>query len=639
MDYMLKPDMKAILQIMENEKNKYGYARVWRHDALHKPEINPDECIRSIVNVHNQQYPAELRTNVEKAVAKMEEQRRLLEHIKQQIDENKAQYQQYAEEAKSVKRQLDEAIKFLQAMLPEAARQDVLDNFNSQDLLLRHLKSGMNAVVWFFQKRKYLTEFQSRYEKVKELIDKETKIKARLIDLKGDGIRLEDKAQVLQAQLSEVPRCIIEHNSLQDIMYQEIAKFLLAYENRAVLRKQIPATLNMRHLEKPVAFFQTITGMEQKEVEALLVHAGLPVVGQDERQYEDTGGYIVRRTVNINGRSCLELITPFYSPQHARKNIECLVHYLAEHGAEFEGVVAPATYEQINPAGKTEWSNRRETNALKCLIWRKLEGRDVMSRSQFCNLYKQNDVQATPEYLFRGHTFITSDPQSSYATPTWRTGRTGLVYAASDPSKAATYASNSDGQQVAGMTMSTESMVQIDGHAVGFVTVFKGSKRNLMFGDRTLEEVKVNKELKAHLSRHVSVRETVVSPVDNPVIARYMVVGDKMLLIDENDKDWRMIMDGMAPDLEQTHVRGIPQKFRSGEQELHGLGFLRRIRRWQQEINENGQVTTYDIPSAGIKAMGFHSPAGQYKDATKQLADRLSCTVSMGDCVAQKTIE
>ena len=125
-------------------------------------------------------------------------------------------------------------------------------------------------------------------------------------------------------------------------MHTKIAEFMYTYASRDQLRKNIPPILNTENLSEPVCFSRIISGVTESQLEKLLTHAGLPV------GYAPSD-YIVRRTKNIGGQDCVELVTPFYSPDVANQNITALLQYLAAHNAGFEGVVVPATYRQINP--------------------------------------------------------------------------------------------------------------------------------------------------------------------------------------------------------------------------------------------------------------------------------------------------
>ncbi len=76
--------------------------------------------------------------------------------------------------------------------------------------------------------------------------------------------------------------------------------------------------------------------------------------------------------------------------------------------------------------------------------------------------------------------------------------------------------------------MNPEYLFWMDGKVVGFVSVFQNSKRNIMVRDFALEKMETAKDLKKHIIKDFWVTETIVSPHNNPVVERYMVVGDKM---------------------------------------------------------------------------------------------------------------
>ena len=170
--------------------------------------------------------------------------------------------------------------------------------------------------------------------------------------------------------------------------------------------------------------------------------------------------------------------------------------------------------------------------------------------------------------------------------------------------------------------MNTEHMLMVNNHNVGFVTVFKNNKRNLMVSDLVLERIKTNKELKKQTNNiHGPVSETIISPQNNPIIARYMVVGDQMILIDEQDKQWHDIMDYMSPDLGQTHITAINPNITHHTQAQHGKQFLQRINAIQQEKQKNNNnIQTYDIPDNILNIMGYIPPIKSFEQGTKKIS-------------------
>ena len=170
--------------------------------------------------------------------------------------------------------------------------------------------------------------------------------------------------------------------------------------------------------------------------------------------------------------------------------------------------------------------------------------------------------------------------------------------------------------------MNPEYLFWMDGKVVGFVSVFQNSKRNIMVKDFALEKMETAKDLKKNIIKDFWVTETIVSPHNNPVVERYMVVGDKMVLIDENDEKWREIMDYMAPDLSRTHVHGVGKEYSSGEQKAHGWQFLQRIENLQEEAARQGMVTTFDLSEEMLKKMEYTSPQNNFIKGARSVTQK-----------------
>ena len=370
----------------------------------------------------------------------------------------------------------------------------------------------------------------------------------------------------------------------------------------------------MQGLNEPVSLFQTKTNISESDLKKILHHAGLKTgYAPDE--------YIIRKTQDGRGANVLELITPFYSPESARKNIETLTGYLAEHGVKFAGVIKPATYSQINPTPKQRIA-RNATNDARIaeLIKRKLYSKNSMHIDTFYKKYAADENKG--KHLFRGQTFATSDPKSSYATPTWRTGRTGIVYAAPNPHYAQGYATNTSYTIIAGNTMNTDLfLLKYNGLVVGVITVFQNSKRNINLNNSALEDASDKRDLK-NKAKHPIFQETIVSPHNNPIVARYLAIGDRVVLIDDNDDTWREILDYMAPNMEATHIYGMKrQHYGTVRQDYHGKQFLQRMDKLAHEISEsdNGQVNTHDLPPEILEKMGYRPPREQFARATAKI--------------------
>lgn len=610
----------------EYAKKLAQQSTVISHKALHNPELDPEEYINQLVTQHNQNYPQELAEIIKRLEQNIKSHQEQIEQTKQQISNTKTEKQDYLNLVSTLKSKIAEALAQLQTMLPENQQDIILTNFTDKDYLLKRMQSKMGFMDKLFKGKKQEAEFKKIYSETENLLSElgaetpsgiDIKIKQRtaLIDSKtrilNDNLTsLESKLKAEQDNLANKNKT---HNELSEKMHQDIADFMHAYGDghisRTELRKQTPITLNMQGLKEPVSFFQIISGVTIQELHTLLQHAGLSVGN-------GPSDYMIRQSRDITSQDCLELITPFYSPDSARKNIETLIKYLAAHSVEFKGAIKPATYSQINPTLKNT-NDLVDPSTVKHLITKKLRGPTTTNRDAFVKQYFPKDNKI--EYLFRGHTFATSDPSSSYATPTWRPGRTGIVYATSDPGYATRYASNSSAgnAQVNGLTMDLTNRPEIDGYLVGFVSVYKNSPRNLLVDDMALEEKTIGKDFKnaANDAQKTWVKETIVSPHNNPLVERYMVVGDKMVRIDENDTEWRQILDAMAPDLARTHIAGT-EVYKSGpHQKIHGQKFLQRLNTLAIEYEQNGTVKTHDIPQEILEKMGYKDKQKEFKRA------------------------
>lgn len=601
------------------------------HPSLKQPTINTESVIQGIINQHNAAYPVELHNKINQSKQNIDTINAEISKLDAQAQDININHEQYLNDIDKVKPEITQKLETLKSFFPNKQFDSILSNFFNYDRMLRNMQNNMGTFTKLFQSKSRTQEFEKLYSEITALAKElgiydlaapetniqsnirqnktQTNTKLNIINEKKQ--RLQNELNIEQKQLAEYTK---QHDILSDKLHQDIAEFLNAYENRHLLRKNIPATLNMQGLNEPVAFFQSISNITPEELTTLLSHAGLRV-GYNPSEY------IIRQSRTISGDPCLELITPFYSPEKARRNITEIMKYLAEHGATFNGIIKPATYSQINPL-PTHNIQQTDENRARIIqyIQEKLQSPDALDRDTFYMQYHTNDEQK--QYLFRGHTFITSDPKSSYATPTWRPGRTGIVYGSTDPKYAASYAGGADYDGVNGKTMNSQHLLHVNNYNVGFVTVFKNSKRNIFVSDINLETMGKNKHLKPSIKinqmmNHVN--ETIISPHNNPVVARYMVVGNKMVKIDDNDEKWREIMDFMAPDLNMTHITSFNKEQAGPTQTTHGQALIQRIQNIQNEIENTGSITTYDIPDENLQKLGYKSPTEQFINGTNKI--------------------
>ena len=613
---MLTLDSEKLQDLLKNN------TRI-NHPALRDPELDPEQYVADLVAQHNKNYPQDL--EIEKLEQNIKDIQESIEQIKTQVLDEEAQKLNYVNKVSELKPQIESNITKIQEMLPAKDKDKVELSFGNEKYLLSLMQRGMGMMDKLFKAKKRVAEFGKLYSQTREMLSGlgvddpaalNARITQRLNGMSADIRVLNEQLSSLESRLKAEQVNLMKqqrvHDGLSEQMHQAVADFMHAYGrghlSRKELRKQIPVTLNMQGLKEPVAFFQSIESLSKEELTKLLQHAGLTVGNSPS-------DYMIRQH-----RGLIELITPFYSPGSARKNIETLMRYLAAHNVKFSGVIKPATYAQINPAlGKID--EVPKANSVTHLIENKLQGKNVIDADGFIRKYSLPENQG--KYLFRGHTSATGDPASSYATPTWRPGRTGIAYATSDPRYVIGYASNSIAGkiQVAGETMDLSHRPQVNGHLVGVVSVYKSSPRNPFVGDFGLETVTTGKELQKSIdgAKRTWVKETIVSPYNNPLVERYMIAGDKMVKIEENDPTWKQILDAMAPDLYQTHIGAVGSWGAGQKQEAEGRKFLQRVDALAEEYEHNGAVKTHDIPNDVLEKMGYKDKGNEFKHATQNL--------------------
>lgn len=639
-EQLLQLDMKQVRKIMDEyyERDTVTYHDNKRQrditvlrpsldgdNALFDPELNPETHIESIIAKREQEYPESLRLNITIARKSISDTNNQISDINKKIQDKQSEKQKYTETAQHLVPQIKEKTNQLLAMFPERLHYLVMDSFTEYDKLLKRLRSNMNFFTKTFSAKSQEQKFNQLYTEITDMLkqinlftinDIEGEIQRNQQSIDKDITHLNSELATLNTKLhstqSEMAAYQKQHDKLSNTLQEQIAQFLYTYDNRKHLRKRIPATLNMQGLSEPVSFFQTINNISQYDLKKLLEHAGLKT-GYAPNEY------IIRETRNINDQPVVELITPFYSPDKARTNIETLLKYLAEHNVKFEGVIKPATYSQINPTPKNPKSNKEHVSQL---IQNKLYSPKSISTDLFC--IQQSDSN----HLFRGQTFATSDPASSYATPTWRTGRSGIVYATPKPQDAISYATNDVFLRTNGGTMNPEYLFKLGNNTVGVVTVFKNSKRNLELSDRVLEKYGNRTDKQHNLKDNAAntkkpTIETIVSPHNNPIVARYLVVRDRMVPIDENDPQWHEILDFMAPDMKRTHIHGLPPAT-AKHFYTEGTQFIDRLNALEQDKKQNGHVTTYDISPEILAKMGYRTPRQQFSHATNTMHNHTS---------------
>lgn len=596
------------------------------HDILKQPYINLDKYIQDMVNQHNAKYPVELRNTILSIQQQINNLSQEIQSTNTQISDTKSEKEHLTKKLQHIKQEIEQDLEQLKKMFPERRHEYILSNFDEHDKLLNVLHTNMNVLTKVFKSKAQTQQFETLYSNIAQNLktlgittpnELSSAIQDKLNQYKSKTNKLQENLDSLLKQSGHkqyaLEQLMQQHTKLQNELTQDIAIALHFYNSRHDLRKKIPPIINMQGLTEPVAFFQTIQNITKAELTKLLEHVGLSIGYKPSE-------YIIRETTTITAAPCLELVTPFYSPEQARTNITTLMRYLAEHGATFSGIINPATYSQINPTPKKETQKTTETKSqISQLIQEKIQSANTTNLDAFIDKY-YNPTNRN-QYLFRGQTFLTSNPESSYATPTWRTGRTGIAYATTDPRYAATYATDVNQSGIAGKTMNNDNLLKINNHNVGFITVFQNDKHNIMVHDMSLEKIDTNKKLKQLINKNnAHVNETVLSQKNNPIIARFMIIGDKITQIDENDKKWQTIMDYMAPDLSKTHIHGINQLHTNIlKQQTHGAQLLQRIQEIESEQERTKKIKTYDISNEILTKMGHIKNITQFEQGAKKL--------------------
>ncbi len=448
----------------------------------------------------------------------------------------------------------------------------------------------------------------------KERLSREINQTKRVLERRIDDIQR--RVAQIESELTHVRDKINRgREKYSDEMNRDISQFLSVFDNDSRKRKslrKIPPFINMQNLTEPVAFFQNISAQNApadyiNKIAAVLRRAGLNVaMDATDSGIADPSTYILRS----DGSDFIELVTPFYSPDVARQNISAVLEHLAAHGVNLIGVVHPATRSQID--ARISGARSDNPDKIAALIQNKLK--DAISREDFVTQYSNKNKQG--QFLFRGHNFISSDVASSYATPTWRPGRSGLVYATELPDYAYGYSGGLNTKRMAGETIKPQFLRTSNGDIpVGFLTVYKRNAKNVMLDNVGLEAMdsRPHGEFKRQVQDNKNFSETAVSRNLNPVVARYMISGNKIVRIDDNDTAWREIMNHFGPDLTVTHT---------GE---YGAQFIRRLDNIKREMHDNnGVIPTYNLTREQLDKMTL-SADGQFNKGTeviKKLSDK-----------------
>lgn len=574
------------------------------------PEQTRDSVINKIIAKYQQMLTsqtAHLRDDLQAYETKMTRSRTA-------ANNTAAQYQALAASMKTIEDQIQPLYEQFESYFPRflVKNGDIADKFNDLPLLLNKLKqqTGFIKRMFSFSKMKQeITELHQRITKlmVQAGITSPTQTiphyDLESLSRKHDSHEREYKEN--ESKYNEILKKIKEiYDTIYNEMHKEIGCWLSIADmpmSDLANTVQIPHILyhaDMQYLhtfDEPVAFFQTFSLTDPHsatpkhptdvylELKKILEQLGLKIG-------YNPGDYILRRSTCRGNHQCIELITPFYSPERAHANISTLLKYITLHDTIFQGVIHPATASQIHPK-PTQPISHPDTEISK-MIAKKLKQQGHNSSDIITQKYPDGG-----SFVYRGHTFATADPQSSYATPTWRPGRTGLAYATKTASYALGYAGFNKPGLAAGDTMNPADLptIQLNGETVyvGFLSVFSGAHRLNYQGDGFFEEANFYDAYNYPLK---NVPETVVSKAKNPLVARYMVLrGYKtecVLEIDENDPTWHNILNFFAPDMKKTFSTDL----------THGQQLTNLLEQY------GTPPKTYDLTDEQLKQMGYQAP-------------------------------
>lgn len=333
------------------------------------------------------------------------------------------------------------------------------------------------------------------------------------------------------------------------------------------IQTKMPGFLGMQNLNAPVCFYQKIVTNKSvsdaiENITYALQHAGYKVsamwglTSTEGVKYINKDGisnpdnYIVHETKD----GFIELITPFYPPQSARQDISKVIQTVAAvSDVSVVGAISPTYFYQIAPH-----TPRRLDNDGKMRLYNQIMEKYSSKGISIGDLTKK--YQDSEEYLFRGHSFMYADENAPYATPSIRAGRTGKAYGTNDIQYALLYSGVN--QFVASRSHLPNYLTFTDENGkerekdIGFITVYKKAKNNLMFKNFGIENIDNNDKwhsVKNQLAGDEQSRETLLNKQENPIAETYFLSDKKAIKIDLKDPLWQEFVDCFAPDLEEMY--------------------------------------------------------------------------------------
>ena len=254
---------------------------------------------------------------------------------------------------------------------------------------------------------------------------------------------------------------------------------------------------------------------------------------------------VLRGFVNEGKRK--ENTTYTYLREVKSESIDIVNDLLAQNGVNLRGAVTPTTISQIDPTVTTGISRDQAMSNIRKYF---NDNRDMfkemgltdtatddeilstlVARNSFFN--SEDNVSVMKKYtdnnvLFRGQKFSTSDETSAYANMSPKPGTTGNVLATPDAVFASTYAGTGVlANGGAGVSAQHVGNITVGNNRIGFLNVYSGSPNDVYYGNVGIEQLDDINPYVPLSNHNNNIPETLITPTDNPVIDRYMVVNDR----------------------------------------------------------------------------------------------------------------
>ena len=590
--------------LIQQHKQKINQVSI---SYISTPNKTKEESVREIFERYNKEFKTAISTQ---DIPRKELEIQTLISDKQKCSEK---IQQSESKIAELQKQYDIKTKEYLSLFPDNISLSYKQLLSDIDLALREFS---DATSWF--KKTFGNKFYEQKNIIRQKFDELKSIELEI--KKQQNIKTSNEAKIIriskelddqQNSLDNEIQQIHDKKSLQ--MHEKLAECEYAFEHRQDLQRYVPKIHGIDSPNEPVAIIQSFApNTKYEKIKELLENAGLPIGDTPE-------SYTILESKDYYGNTIYSIMTPFFSPNSAREQIHGLLSYFANYGIKFLGVTKPFRQYQIDPlANMPNEYKKPEPYVIESLLDKKINDRNTKIYrpdsfsgrkipSEFYTKYK--------DCLFRGQTFMTSDPRSSYATITDRAGAFGTAYAGIDAHYASCYAGYATTlQDVAGKTMPHHRIPTLNFHGqqcnIGVLSVYKKSNSNIMFENMGLESEITDKPHEYYNTTGQN-HETQLDADLNPLIDRYFVLGDRLILIDENDPDWNIILNYFAPRLSALY------NYENGK----NLGILLdRIEKQREQYRQNNNKTiTHDMTPEQMKKMGIELKSEQFKEATTRI--------------------